>query len=365
MSRFAWSSRAVVALMIGLVVWGIAAGAPETSGRRHGPADADLRLYAAIGQQMGQGTGYYAAVAEHQSRLGYPTRPVMTVREPTLAWVVDTVGGPDAARVLLLGLAIVTSVVMVVRLRSVMSSFASWAAAGTLSTLSLLLMAWTDLVLLHEVWAGVLIAWSIALRTRRRWLASVVAGLAAALIRELAVPYLLVMLFLAWRDHRRREAVAWGLAIVAWAIFYGVHIWRVLDLVPAGGSASPGWLAAEGWPLFVEMIRSRSMLVLLPFWVSAAVVPLALLGWWTCKSAYAVRVALTLTVYAVAFMVVGRADTTYWGFLLAALVLPGIAMVPRVLGPMVESRDPENRPAGDAARTTANSRLEVVPTDSE
>lgn len=365
MSRFVWPSRAIIALLIGLLLWGITAGPPGSGGQRDGPADSDLRLYAAIGQQVENGVGYYAAVADQQDKLGYPTRPIMTVREPTLAWLVQTVGGADSAQLLLLGLVTLTSVMMAIRLRTVTSSVASWAAAGLLSTLSLLLMAWSDLVLLHEVWAGVLITLSLALRTRRRWTTSVVMGLAAALIRELAVPYLFVMLVLAWRDRRRREAIAWALAIAAWGIFYGVHALRVLDLVPAGDSASPGWLAVEGWPLFVEMIRSRSMLVLLPFWVAAVIVPFALLGWWTMRSAYSTRVALTLTGYAVAFMIVGRADTTYWGFLLAALVLPGIAMVPRVLGPEKVPQDPDDPLINARTRTTANSRLEVVPTDPE
>lgn len=360
MNAFGWPSRLAAALLIGLVLWGIAAGAPESTSHSSGPADADLLLYTSIGQQMERGEGYYAAVADQQSQLGYPTRPAMTVREPTLAWFIDAVGGPAAARVILLGLAILASAVTVVRLRSVASTFAAWAVAGTLATLSLLLMGWMDLVRLHEVWAGVLIAVSVGLRTRRRWSLSVVAGLAAALVRELAVPYLFVMLVLAWRDRRRREAIAWGAAISAWMVFYGVHVLRVVDLVPAGNTASPGWLAVEGWPLFVEMIRSRSVLVLMPFWISAVLVPVALLGWWSHRSSYATRVAWTLSGYAMAFMIVGRADTTYWGFLLAALVLPGLALVPKVPGRVANHRDSEISQEGVAAGSTLESQSEPV-----
>lgn len=342
MSRFAWPSRAVVALMIGLVAWGIVSGAPERQVEPVGERGADLILYEAITEKMANGSGYYAAVATEQSPRGYPTRPVMTVREPTLAWLVDAAGGPWGAYGVLLAIVGAAAVTMLIRLRETASSLPAWVVAGLLGSLSLVLMAAPALVHVHEIWAGVLIVLSVGVRSGRRWTASVGVGLAAALIRELAVPYLVVMLVLAYRDRRRDEAIAWGAALAAWGIFYGVHALRVLDLVPAGASASPGWLAAEGWPLFVEMIRAGSVLVLLPFWVAAVTVPLALLGWWTRRTAYSTRVAMTLTGYAVAFTIVGRADTTYWGFLLAALVLPGIAMVPRVLGPKEICRDPKD-----------------------
>lgn len=95
--------------------------------------------------------------------------------------------------------------------------------------------------------------------------------------------------------------------------------------------------------LFVEMIRSRSPLLFFPFWVAALVVPLALLGWWGCRTSFGRRVALTGAGYAVAFSVVGRIDTSYWGFLLTVLVIPGISLAPsaiKVLGRELRGRDP-------------------------
>ncbi len=44
--------------------------------------------------------------------------------------------------------------------------------------------------LFHEAWAGLLIALSLALRTEKRFWSAALVGLLAALVRELALPYL-------------------------------------------------------------------------------------------------------------------------------------------------------------------------------
>lgn len=336
------SAVAIVGLLLGLIVWGLLAGAPERPRVPEGERGSDLVLYETIVDRMNEGHSYYSAVAAEQPAQGYPTRPVMTVREPTVAWLITVLGGPRAACGLLLAIVLAASVSIVVRLRAVTASLLSWVVASILAAMSLILLVSPGLVYVHEMWAGALIVLSVAVRTGRRWAVSVVAGLAAALVRELAVPYLLVMLVMAVRQRRPREALAWGVAVAVWAGFYALHAIRVMGEVPVAAATSPGWLAVEGWPLFVEMIRSGSVLVLMPFWVAALLVPFALAGWWTCRSSFSSRVALTLTGYAVAFMFIGRANTVYWGFMLAALLVPGLAMIPhglRVLGLWLRPRD--------------------------
>lgn len=334
----------MLALVVLLVCWGVVAGGPPQQTFEPGQRDADLQLYGAITDRMGDGDSYYTAVGIEQVDRGYPTRPAMTVREPTLAWLIAGVGGEGAARVVLATLLVAAGISMAARLRTSVPALLPSLVASVLSILTLLVMAIPKAVNFHEVWAGALIVLSLGLHTRRRWVLSVVLALLAAMIREHAVPYLLVMLVLAWREGCRKETVAWAAAVLAWAAFYGLHVARVVELVPLSPRVSPGWLAGEGWPLFVEMIRSRSPLVLFPFWIAAVLVPLALLGWWVCRTAYGRRVALTVTGYACAFSIVGRIDTTYWGFLLTVLVIPGAALAPsaiKVLGQEVRGRDPE------------------------
>ena len=76
---------------------------------------------------------------------------------------------------------------------------------------------------LHEVWAGLLISLSLALRRPERFGLAVAAGLAAVLIRELAAPYLVVMAVTALAGRHWREAAAWALALLLFAAALAFH----------------------------------------------------------------------------------------------------------------------------------------------
>ncbi len=81
--------------------------------------------------------------------------------------------------------------------------------------------------LLHEAWSGLLIALSLAVRGDRRFMASVAFGLLAALIRELAFPYLAIMSAFAFIEGKRAEAAAFaaalGVAVIA-LVFHGLAV---------------------------------------------------------------------------------------------------------------------------------------------
>ncbi|MCE3544266.1 hypothetical protein LXJ56_29245, partial [Escherichia coli] len=70
----------------------------------------------------------------------------------------------------------------------------------------------TDLAPFHEIWAGLLIALSLGVWKPGRWLPAVAFGLAAALIRETAGLYLLLMGGIALVERRPREAAGWAVA---------------------------------------------------------------------------------------------------------------------------------------------------------
>src|SRR3569623_1928485 len=55
-----------------------------------------------------------------------------------------------------------------------------------------------ELVAFHEIWAGLLIALSLALRRRGRWVAAVAFGMIAMLVRETVGLYVAIMAALAW-----------------------------------------------------------------------------------------------------------------------------------------------------------------------
>jgi len=65
-------------------------------------------------------------------------------------------------------------------------------------------------------------------------------------------------------------------------------------------------------------------LMFLPAWLLAIVVPVLWAGTWHWNNAAGRRVTAILSLYFVMFMVIGRADNWYWGFLVAPLIPIGI-----------------------------------------
>lgn len=333
--RFAgWDRTPAVAVLVGLlglVLWGLIAGT-NVPGNLYSSdhATTNAGLYDAIVDKMMDGDNYYKAVDESQAARGFPTRPSSTVREPTLATVESWLGGSRPMFVVLVGLVAMVSVFMTVRLERVASGRISWWFASILCAVSavLLLNGGADF---HEYWAGILVALALVTMSATRWKASIVIAFTAVLVRELAFPLLVAMAMYEYRLGRRRRAAAWIASALGFAIFLGVHALRVHQDIAPGSVQSPGWIKFGGWPFFVDAVRYSSFLQALPVWVGAVAVPLALLGWFSRKGDFANRVTLVLTMYAVAFLVVGRPGNVYWGFLFVAVLLPGIAFAPSAL----------------------------------
>lgn len=338
-------ARALLGLLAALVVYGAAFGpVPKPGAPASGiaaPADPDrlapgdpenydFALYRAIAQRISEGQGYYAAaVAEHRRR-SYPLKPFVTVRPPTLAFIQGRLGEANAA-LLLAGLVGATLIALAARLPKLLPLGRTWMAILGLAALGLAPALIPVFVLSHEAWAAALIALSLACRSADRFRFSLVLGLLAVGIRELALPYLAVMAVLAWWEGGRREAVAWLAAIALSAGALAVHAATVAAYTQAGDLASPGWASAAGWPLVLTMMRESSFLVALPMPAVAALVPLCLVGWASWGTALGDRGALLLGGYVCAFMVVARPDNVYWGGLIAPLLFVGLAFAPRAL----------------------------------
>jgi hypothetical protein len=171
--------------------------------------------------------------------------------------------------------------------------------------------------------------------------------LAAVLVRELALPFLVVMACCAWRDGNRREVWSWIAAIAAFAIAFAIHRSLVLAQAGSGDVASQGWLRFGGWQNVLAFVRESSFLGFLPRWVVATTIPLALLGWWSRRTPFTDRVTMVSCAYVLAFMVIGRPENFYWGYLVALLLVPGIALAPSAVLQLVRAlRLPVGAPAG-------------------
>ncbi len=184
--------------------------------------------------------------------------------------------------------------------------------------------------LFHECWAGLLIALSLALRTDRRFVAAVVVGLLAALIRELAMPYLLVMAVLALADRRRGEAAAFAAALGVSLAALALHAAAVLSLTTPHDLASPGWVKFGGWPFVMATAQWNLLALLLGKAAAAVIVPLALVGALARTDAVGLRLAALLIGYTLGFMVIGQATDYGWGFVVAPLI--GVGLAPGLSG---------------------------------
>ena len=328
----AWPARVLLAGLLCLIALGLvlAARPDAVTMRTVSPDRSDVLLYKRIAERVAAGDAYYRAATEEQRANGYPLRPFVTVRLPTLAWLQASLG-PTGIRLALCGLLGVAWLAFRRRLAATLPPGGVLSGASVLAAAGLLPLLSAALPYVHEAWAGGLILLSLALRTRERWVAAFLVGLFAAAIRELAVPYLCAMAALALVEGRRRESAAWAGAVAAAAAGIAAHAAAVSGYVTALDPASPGWASAGGWSFILSMVLNGTVMILTPAPVIAVAVPLCLLGWAAWPAPLGPRACLVLGGYVAAFTLIGRPDNAYWGLLLGPLLLPGLALAPRAL----------------------------------
>ncbi|WP_225883075.1 glycosyltransferase family protein [Sphingomonas aliaeris] len=189
----------------------------------------------------------------------------------------------------------------------------------------------SDLAGFHEVWAGLLVALSLALRRPGRWVEAVAIGMVAMLIRETAALYVAIMAVMAFAEGRRRESWAWAGTLAMLAIVVILHARAVGQVVRPLDPASPGWSGMLGFGFFVKTMGLSTALNLAPGWIAALLVGLALFGWSAWRDMLALRALAMFCGYAALLALFGRVDTFYWGLMIAPTILIGLAFVPDAL----------------------------------
>ena len=324
------SPGAAYAVLIGLLMLiGVGLALPPNISPTGSAEGGDAALYRQTTQRVAGGADYYQAAAIEHRASAYPMKPYTAVRPPLLTEVTAKLG-PSMADALLRLLAIAAATATVIRLAPGMRApFRE--AAILLAATSAGAFVQSGMWVWHEVWAGLLIMLALACRTDKDWAASLAFGLTAALIRELAFPFLLIMGVSAWMVGKRREAAGWLTAAVIVLALLALHWSMVARVALPSDVTSPGWLALGGWRYDLALARQSSLLIALPAWVPAVVTPLALLGWCAKAGGYAGRTAALLTLWLAAFLLIGRPDNAYWGFLFAPILPIGLAFAPAAL----------------------------------
>jgi hypothetical protein len=340
--RFAhWPRAAVIAAIaaLALVLVGASATYPtHFQGRGfkvqpHVPPrkrDRDLMLYAAIADRVAKGENYYRAAFVEQRARKFPVRPAMAVRLPTFAFLTAWLGPTGLtilAALLVLGI-----------------TLAWWRRMGEepggkwhrLLAVPLMLGAAAYATnphysMLHEVWAGLFMTLAFGLHRPGRWWWAWLAAAAAIFIRELALPFVLLLGAMAVWRRDWREAGAWAVLVLLFGGALAWHFHEVSQLWLPSDKPSPPWLVHRGFAGWTSNLVLSSELSKLPKWLAPAVAMLPLLGWAEWRSPAGVTGLLLHAGYGVFFMLAGRDNNFYWGLMLVPTYAIGLAFVPRAL----------------------------------
>lgn len=327
-SRFA-TLRPGVALAVALLALVLLASAwivpAETDGRNAGQTD--VGLYGSVVAGLRAGGDYYGVAAQELRAGRYPLHPFPAVRLPTLAVVQAAL--PDLASILLLiAVAAATGLAWTRRI-------GGWFERGPPRIAALFLLAGgmvafvqPSLVHFHELWAGLLVAWSLAIRREDRWVEAVAIALSAMLIRETAALHALAMLAAALAERRRREALGWAAALLVFVAVLLLHARAVGMIAGPLDAVSPGWSGLHGPGLFASAMARSTALTLLPWWLGGPLAMLALLGWAAAPGPLGRHALLTFGGYAAAIALFARTDTFYWALAAAPAYLVGMAFLP-------------------------------------
>ena len=291
----------------------------------------DLGLYAAEVERMHAGASYHDSAAVELVSRGYPTRSVFNWRTPLPVWLVAQLPDQSVACVLLVALGIV-----LVLLSFTLLGDEGGAAQGLLGVFflggALLPCFLGPPVLLSELWSGILLAISAVCFGLQRRGPAIAAGLAALFFRELAAPYVVVCLVLAVGERRYREIAYWSLGLIAYAVFYYLHVQQVLPRIgPAATAHEGGWIRFGGAGFLIATAQLNAYLLLLPQWVTGIYLAAALLGAATWNTAGGRLIAFTVATYAIAFSIAGNDFNQYWGCQIAPLLCLTAARAPSVL----------------------------------
>lgn len=291
-------------------------------------SESDVALYEAIVDGVRHSGDYYVVTArELRARPGYPLRPFVTFRLPVLAELQAALPAP-VTLALLFALAAGVATVWWRRIAEAMPERAPRVIALMLLGGGLFTFVQRDLIASHEIWAAQLVALSLGVRKPGRWVEAVAIGMAAMLIRETAALYVLVMVASAWFEGERREAIGWSLSLVVFACVVAAHGWAVHQVTGPLDPGSDGWSGLNGFRFFVSSMSLASLLQLLPLWIVAPLVALALFGWTAWNSPVAFRMAAMLAGYALLLSVFARLNNFYWALMVAPVFLVGLAFAP-------------------------------------
>ena len=323
------TARLIIILVVGLIISGFASFSSDNSNSNRGGED--LRCYRSIVDRIRSGEGYYqAAYGELLSR-GYPTGSIFNWRTPLLGWAFGHLPDLRIAQALAILLSLF-SLWLWINISSIELSFGKVAAGSILLLGAPIYGFLPDIYLAHEFWAGTLISVSIFTYVKGwRWLA-MASGILSLLIRELAFPFVTVMLLLSFHERKYREASIWAIGLVAFLILMVCHVLNIKEFFMNGNIYTvTHWITLNGWKFVLDTAKMHPYIFLLPAWLISILVPLILLGMSGWSGPLGSRISLTVGIYIISFLFVGMEFNRYWGVLYVNLLPLGVLYAPTVI----------------------------------
>lgn len=321
--RSEWRVQFWAALVLMLALLAVSLGGSDSEPRLGSSAIAladgiktgDQALYAAIDQAVADGEGYYHAAARLHRERHYPLRPFVTVRLPTLAWLRAAVG-PAVMWGLAFLLIVTNAIAWYRRFRNERSwiRFAAlfiMAVAGAAGISPQVLTA-------HEWWAGLMLSLALALERKNSFPAVLTLAAGAALIRELAGAFLVILLAEAIMRRAWGRFVAVACAMECFLLAILLHRAAVHTVVIPSDIASQGWGGGRGLAGFADDLALLSGLDALPKSMARFFALLPLVGWLGTQRAVGYMPFCWFLAYAVGEGMLARGDNYYW----AQIVLP-------------------------------------------
>jgi hypothetical protein len=297
----------------------------------------DHALYYEISERLKKGEPYYQAAAAEQRENGYPTKPFMTMRWPTHAYLLAFFG---EKLLIYLGLAIGAISIFLWRNRLAkdrdLPCYARLAAFIMIPNI-IMLMAFRQWIYLHETLCAVLICLALALyRPDRQWPALLIMACAMA-IREFAVPVAMIFGIAALWDRNWRAAGGWLLLGLVYLGLMALHIHQVSLVSLPTDRVSPGWTSSAGWVAYTSFVHNLSIFRYLDGWVTALLVPLSLLGWAAWKSRLGTIGFLVQILFVILLAGLARANNFYWAIMVIPTLFIGLIFVPSALYQLYQS----------------------------
>lgn len=306
----------VVAVVLGLLLLAGDVVAPDLTER--------LVLDDTLVERLRHGGTFYALVADSLRSAGVALRPALFFPVPTLPVIAAAVPAMVVVAMLWV-LAAAAVATWQMRLAPIMAG-----RAGRAVTLVLLIAGAgaavrIDLAVMPEVWSGLFIALSLAIRRQGRWIEAAALGLAAALLHPAAALYLVVMAVMASRDGERREAGGWAIAATLLVPVLAFHGFAAALVVGPLDAAAAAWSTPIGPLAALAGIGAVTHAALLPTGVTVAAAVLAIIGWGVWADPLARRAGTTLVAFVMLLVVGGNAATA---LLVAPIALVGLVFVP-------------------------------------